>query len=169
MKAMRLKPSSYFLIALMAIAVFLGVVSMTYASPKDWVVPLCACGVIVILGAIQLREEIMAPPEAAVEAKPADDDDDDDDDLSAVTSEETAPEKELPAFLWVLGLMVGILLFGFLVSLPVFTLAYMKWGARRGWLVAFVSAVLMETCFYLVFVVAVRTHLYPGLLFGGML
>jgi len=156
---MKLKSSSYFLIVVMAIALFLGIVSLTYTSPKDKLVPLIASGVIVILGAIRLRTEIMAPPEAS-------ENEEFDDDL-VEDSGETENKREGFAFLWLAGLVASILLFGFLITVPLFTLAYLRLGAHHGWLESLALAVAAELFLYSVFVLALRANLFPGILLGG--
>lgn len=44
--------------------------------------------------------------------------------------------KALGFFGWLLGLLFGIIIFGFFISIPLFTLLYLRFQAKEGWLLS---------------------------------
>lgn len=44
--------------------------------------------------------------------------------------------KALGFFGWLLGLFFGIIIFGFFISIPLFTLLYLRFQAKEGWLLS---------------------------------
>ena len=71
--------------------------------------------------------------------------------------------------LWLLFFYVSVFLFGFLITIPLFTILFMRSKGER-WLPALSCAAGLWLTVYLAFVVAARISLYEGLvfrLFGG--
>jgi len=71
--------------------------------------------------------------------------------------------------LWLLFFYVSVFLFGFLITIPLFTILFMRSKGER-WLPTFSCAAGLWLTIYLAFVVAARISLYEGLvfrLFGG--
>lgn len=78
--------------------------------------------------------------------------------------------SEIAVVAWVLGAFAGMALFGILIALPVFCVAFVGFRARRGWrlaLLAGASVLIFEAA---VFEWLLEYTLYRGLLFseGGL-
>ena len=67
---------------------------------------------------------------------------------------------------WVFVLVGMIWVFGFLVTIPLYTLVFMK-VRRESWLASLLFAVIGFAVLYLLFIVALNIELYPGLVFEG--
>jgi hypothetical protein len=66
---------------------------------------------------------------------------------------------------WVVVFFLAIYLLGFMISIPLFVLFYMKSFGTR-WRVAIIFAVLTPALIYALFQFALGIDLYPGLLFS---
>jgi hypothetical protein len=71
------------------------------------------------------------------------------------------------SILWVLAYLAAVALAGFLAATPVYILLYMRLHGARSWLAAAATAIGTVLAVWLVFELAFRYPLYPGLLFGG--
>lgn len=78
-----------------------------------------------------------------------------------------AERREWIAILWALLLLAGIYVLGYLITVPLFFLAYFLFQRPMRWKLALISAVVMGGLTYLVFYQLLSIQLYPGLLFGG--
>jgi len=67
---------------------------------------------------------------------------------------------------WVAGLMLAIYLVGFYITVPLFSLTYLKVRGRN-WLVAIIFSVAMLVLLYGIFELSLNAHLFRGLLFGA--
>lgn len=70
--------------------------------------------------------------------------------------------REVVMWSYVLGLIGGVLLFGFWISIPFFLLTFYRFFAQTSWRKAIVTAVLGTAGFYLAFVVALGAILHEG-------
>jgi uncharacterized protein YqhQ len=153
---------SYFLIALMAVMLFLGIYALTYTRIQTKLMPAFICGLAFILAANELRKELTG------------------DKTKRVSSEDEVEETEdgrilkgkneflefVYGFLWVIGFVVGIYLVGFFISIPVFIFAYMVTHFRK-WLAAFATAAIMDVLIWAIFIYALKADFFPGIFFGG--
>lgn len=81
-------------------------------------------------------------------------------------TEEDKPQKGmLTSTLWVFVLALLIYLFGFLIAMPVFILAYMKCHGGGSWLESIITAITASGVIYVVFVLLLEADLYEGKLF----
>mgnify|MGYP001218270512 CR=1 FL=1 len=153
---MKIKGNSYFLIVimvLMAVVVSLSL-RMEYFTSK--LLPLLVGIIVFILAAIGLVQDISAADKAT----------------ATVIKDETSKKKEageslhdyLPIGIWVIGVSVFIYLLGFIITIPLFVLAYMKTHGVK-WLVSIISTILITLLVYGGFEYALRVTLYRGLLF----
>jgi len=71
-------------------------------------------------------------------------------------------------FCWMLSIPLAIMIFGFYVTLPLFTLIFLR-ANKVGWIPSIVLAVGVLLVVYFGFGVALRLRFFPGLLFGGKL
>jgi hypothetical protein len=65
---------------------------------------------------------------------------------------------------WLAGFLVGIYGLGYILSIPVFVLAYMRWLGTR-WRGAVFSSIVSTVFIYAVFEIGLELELHRGLLF----
>jgi hypothetical protein len=75
--------------------------------------------------------------------------------------------KEIRGFAWLALLLVLLYLFGFLVSVPVYILAFLRISAERPWKDSIIISVSATLFVYLVFVQLLEYRLFAGILFGA--
>lgn len=157
---MKIKPSSYFLIVLLVIAIVALVYGLTFPTMKAKLVPIVLSGIILVLASIELVRELRAGVKAQPKTK------------AESEKAEAVTKGELPRYLvglgWMAALAAGIYLVGFLIAVPLFVVAYLKLNSRR-WLISIGMAAAMAIFIYGIFIVVLRVDLYPGLVFGGYL
>ncbi len=127
---------------------------MQYFSSK--LVPIIVGGAVLVLTAIELAKELRSrSKQAATESS-------DEEEEGKKTGESW--RKYLVNAGWVAGFILEIILLGYLIAIPLFLISYMRWLGTR-WLVAIVFAALTTALIYGIFVVALKTQLYQGLVF----
>ena len=145
-----MKASSYFLVFIIMLMVALISWSLTYSDLDTKLLPLMFCSVTLILASAQLAREVRGK-RAGKPAAP----------LAPGTSRGARSHFVVAG--WLLGLFLGVYLLGFLISVPAFVLLYLKLHGR-GWRPAVGLGALSLALTYGLFVVALRIHLYDGLL-----
>jgi hypothetical protein len=156
---MKIRTSSYFLMGIIAFMLFFGGYALTYGSIRMSAVPLVACGLVVVLGVVQLRDELIK-----------EENDKEANDLQAkdiTKGDGSEVRKYVRAVLWLAGLVLAIYLSGFLIATALFILAYLKKEGRTGWLVSIASAAIATILIYLTFVSMMQVDLFPGIFFEG--
>lgn len=73
--------------------------------------------------------------------------------------------RELIACLWMVAALAGVVLFGFLLTTPVYVFAYMLWHGRRTVRQAGITAVVTTLFIWIVFELLLRYELFRGVLF----
>ncbi len=145
---MKLRVSSYFLIAiaLLALAFFFG--SLGYASFKTRLLPMIISGIVFVLVVIELWRELSSKPgQKEVQEKPKE------------------PWRRIFAHgAWIVGFAVTIYIVGFGIAIPLFVLSYTK-SHGGGWLGSIILAALLTTVCYGAFRYLLNVDLYPGILF----
>jgi len=68
-------------------------------------------------------------------------------------------QKILQIWCWIIGLAVGVNFLGFMIALPLFLLAFIKFFAKRTWKLSTLIAASFTLAVYLVFYVGLRTTL----------
>ena len=71
--------------------------------------------------------------------------------------------------LWIVFFFLLIFFFGFLVSIPLYTVGFLKVQGKLSWLRALISGVILEAVVFLLFEVAMEFSLYRGWLFGEVI
>lgn len=143
-----MKPSSYFLIAIMVIMVVIIGLSLSMRELETKLLPLIISGIVFSLGAIQLTKEVRPKTEAGGVRDPA--------------GERVDRRRFLLAVAWVFGLFFGIWLVGFLIAIPLFVASYMKLNGIR-WHMAIIWAVASLVFLYGLFEFLLNVELYRGL------
>ncbi len=75
--------------------------------------------------------------------------------------------KEIRGFSWLALLLVLLYLLGFLVSVPVYILAFLRISAERPWKDSIIISASATLFVYLVFVQLLEYRLFAGILFGA--
>ncbi len=75
--------------------------------------------------------------------------------------------KEIKGLLWIVALLVGIYLIGFMITLPVYLFSFMRFSGRRSIQQSAIISVGSTAFVYVSFVVLLDYRLYPGILFGA--
>jgi hypothetical protein len=70
--------------------------------------------------------------------------------------------REAIAWAYFLALVVGIVLFGFHVSVPIFLLLFLRYRAETSWLVAIAGTALGSLVLFFAFEYVLRISLHPG-------
>jgi hypothetical protein len=155
---MRSKINVYLLITILIISLVFAGVSFTYASMKMKLLPLIVCGLILILSAIELIKEVSNRKKTSGETK--------------LTAEELEVRAEassdirgdMVGFAWFVGLIIAVCLIGFMISIPLFILVYLKiYGCK--WRTAIITSIVMITIIYLTFIQLLQADLYGGIFF----
>ena len=153
---MRITGNSYFLIVIMvAMLAIIGLaLMMEYAASK--LLPLILGSIVFILAGIGLAREILPGQNRKATASGTE----------TGGGEETGERwsRYLLNGAWLAGFVLGIHLLGFIISIPVFLLAYMRWLGTK-WLTSIACAVLTPLLIYVIFEVALDLDLYQGLVF----
>lgn len=156
----QIRPGAYFLILLLVIAVVALAYGSSFPTMKSKLVPIISAGVILILGLVELRKELLSVAKDKKEA------------TAEAENAKVGTEHELRRYLqmggWMVALAAGIYVLGFLIAVPLFIITYLKLN-NRGWLISIGVAGAMEAFIYGVFVFGLRIDLYPGVIFGGYL
>lgn len=81
--------------------------------------------------------------------------------------QEAAIGRVLLSVLWVVAYLGGVYLVGFLLMTPAYVFLYMILHGRKSIFAGLVAAVLTTFAIWLVFEIAFKYALYPGVLLGG--
>ena len=151
----------YFLIALMAVMLFLGIYAFTYKDIKTKLMPIVVCGIGFMLSANELRKEL-TPQKKQASGELMDNAQMGEDEPTPTVSE---LRSYVIGFVWVIGLFLSAYLIGFMISTPLFVFVYMITHGRT-LLASCISTVVMGVTLYGAST-ALQMYLFPGILFGG--
>jgi hypothetical protein len=154
---MKLKPSSYFLIGLLIVALFAFVNSLMFPRLKMQLVPLIMSGIIIVLAGFELFREIRRKPEVqqAKETKASEED------LEFNTKGQL--KDYIIIFCWLIGFLAGVYAIGFVAAIAIFIFAYLKWYGHA-WLKSIGLAAAATIIIYLVFVILLKLELFRGII-----
>lgn len=74
--------------------------------------------------------------------------------------------REVIAWSYFLGFVVGILLFGFWISIPIFLISFLRERAKASWTKALLLGGTASIAFYLIFTKGLGVTLHQGLITG---
>ena len=136
----------------------LTIIAMTY-SPKARRLPLIVAIPGVALSAARVLQEtrkLRAPKEAGPEEEPG---------LETADPEAAHLKKKLPVMIgWMVLLVAMIWIIGFLATIPVYTILYMR-SMGESWRLSLTFALCGFLALYFLFVQGLNVELYPGLIF----
>ena len=149
-----MKAGIYILIVILVLMAAVTAVAWGYPYQQAKLAPLTLSGLIVILVVVQLVREVRSRKELASEARR--------EEKKAEPSESTL--RYLLEGAWMGGFAVAIYLFGFLVAIPSFGIAYMRSHGAK-WSIAIIITALMTILSWGIFSYLLGVRLYPGLIF----
>jgi len=151
----KIKANACIVMGIMGIALIAIVLSLGMGHWKSKLLPLILSGLILILGAIELRGEIVEGDKSPTPMREGE------------TSENKESKRILRGYLvtgaWVGGFLVAILLLGFLIAIPLFTLSYMKLHGST-WRGAISLSIFVLGFMYVISEPLAGIKLYRGLL-----
>jgi hypothetical protein len=152
------KTSIYILISIIVLMVVAIAMAWSYPMLKAKATPLVICSVILVLSAVQLVYEVRGgKKQTSIE------------DSMTADSAETSIRSYFREFAWAIGFVVSTFLVGFLITIPLFDILYLKSHGSK-WRVIVPITVLMTTICWAIFSWLLKADLYPGLiitLLGG--
>ena len=148
---MRMKASSLFLMAILGVTAVLFALSLAIPDFDTKAFPTLVAGVILILGAIELRGELAARKDGEGRG-------------SVLIKGDWHISKIVSTASWILGLPLAVWLLGFRVAIPLFVLSYLRFHGR-GWLISIILTVLTTIFLIGIFEFALGVELYKGLVF----
>lgn len=155
---MRLRPSTYFAIAIMAVMLVVIGKALTFRYYQTALLPVLGGSLVLILAGIQAVKEILGNRVTKVQEKAPD---------PPPREEEIQYVKKVDLGIfaaWFLGFCLAVYLLGHLLAVLLFMLSYVKWRGKS-WGVAIVAAVCITACIYILFPLAFKVELYPGFLY----
>jgi hypothetical protein len=159
-----MKPSSYLLVLIIIVSVVFGGVSLTYASIKMKLLPVIVSGLIFVLAVAELIREILANRRpVAKEPREAKDSTGETINEQMGLEDTSDIRGDMVGFAWLMGMIVSTYLVGFLVSIPLFVLIYLKTHGIN-WLMSSIMAVIAVAFTHIVFVKVMQVQLYDGLI-----
>ncbi|HOG47692.1 MAG TPA: tripartite tricarboxylate transporter TctB family protein [Anaerolineae bacterium] len=144
---MKLKSDTWVLIAILAVTLFFGLQLFAYDSLKTTLVPAVACGLILVLGAVQLRGELIAG--ATAQAGDA--------------AAKQTNTRYFVGFCWLVGYAIAVYLIGFMGGTFLFLLLFFGLSGKHTWLKSGLIAALGTAVFWLSFVYWLQTDLWSGI------
>ncbi len=148
---MKKSANFYFLVVVIAFMSWVAVTSLGFKRLEAKLLPLLTSGATILLALGGLTVESRKSRKQAQEEG----------DAKTWTSDHV---RRFALILgWVVGFFFAIYLLGFLAAIALSLLVYMRMQGRQ-WLSAIVFTVLFSLCIYLVFELALKSDLYPGLL-----
>ncbi|MFH0914788.1 MAG: tripartite tricarboxylate transporter TctB family protein [Chloroflexota bacterium] len=148
----KLSGLAYVYIVIMVIMLVVIIFSLTMPRLSSKLLPIIIGGLVLVLTAFALRQELTrAMPEAAATAEQKDEGKKSGGDLKGYLLNGT----------WLAGFALGIYTLGFLISMPVFVLAYMRWLGTR-WRTAGIFAIVTSALIYGIFEQGLDIELHRG-------
>jgi hypothetical protein len=151
---MRINPGSVFLIFLLIVmAVFIGIAS-TFSSFQSKLLPILVCGLVFVLGAVQLRKELSTRKQTT----------------EGASGEEQGKGNNARlgfTLAWLFGFALAIYLLGFLLAIPAFIFCYIKLRGRS-WVASLATAAITTGFAYMIFEFALKAELWKGLIFANL-
>ena len=147
-----MKGSSSFLIVISVLMVAMIAWALAYPDIETAILPLIFCTAVLVLAVVQLVIEIRGAKSLPAE----------------ITEGQTDSLSDKESYLvisgWLVGMLVGVYVFGLLLATTIFVFLYIKLHGRS-WINAIGLAVMFFVLSYGLFVMVLRIRLYSGLLF----
>ena len=150
----KLRGSAYSLIVIMAVMLVVIGMSLQFDYFASRLLPILVAGIVFIIAGTQLVKEIVTKTDIIKTG--------DGDDISLEEDTKVDRRSLLRVAAWITGFTAAIYLVGFIISIPLFVLFYMKKHGAR-WLTSAITAVVFTMIIYAVFEIALGVNLHPGL------
>ncbi len=150
-----------FILTLVFLAFFVGLIaiSMTY-SPNARRMPLTVMipgALLCVVVLVKQVRSMKAPAEEGQEDKPADE-------KASGAGSSAKTRKMFVMFGWMILLVGMIWTVGFLVTIPVYTILFMR-SLKESWRLSLIFGVVGFIVLYYLFVVGLSMELYPGIIY----
>jgi hypothetical protein len=162
---MNIKARTLFLIFILLLMILTGGMALNFGNMEATLAPLLISGCIFVLGIIELAREIRFKEEG-----PPTPGDEEEVTLTVVATAEGKKgegRRFTVALGWIGGYALGIYLLGFFLTALVFGFTYLK-ARGRSWASSAVFAACFTAALYLIFALAFKANLYPGLVFRAI-
>jgi hypothetical protein len=153
---MKIRPGSWVLIVILVVTLIFALSLFSFKTFKVILVPAIACGLILVLGAEQLRRELIASRKT--DGAPRD-----------RATEEKAKQtgiRYLIGYGWLVGVTLAIYLIGFIYSTFLFLLFVLRFTGKHSWLKSSTIAILGTALFWVTFVYWLQSDLWGGAIFN---
>jgi len=151
-----MKDSSYFIAFFLLVSLVAIGFSLTFKRWEAIGLPLMLGTIILILSVIELRKELRRKKRLET-------------DDGATGEQEAKTERETRRFYlvlgWIVGFALGTYVLGYLISMPIFAIAYLR-NHGRSWLVTICFAAIVTAFIYGVFEIGFTLRLYRGLIWN---
>ncbi|MDP2645833.1 MAG: tripartite tricarboxylate transporter TctB family protein [Desulfobacterales bacterium] len=143
-----------FLIVILAATAAAMAVASGFPYWQAKIAPMTVCGLILLLGGVQLIKEIISSPAEG----------------QGIEGIENAPQaaESLRVYLlegaWMVGFVAAIYFFGLLIAMACYGVAYMRTHGAT-WSMSFIVTALMTLFSYAVFSYVLEVTFYPGIIF----
>jgi hypothetical protein len=134
------------------------ITSVNFRYWESMTLPLITSGLVFILAGVQLGLDLRKRPQKEATAKTKNTADDD-------STKKDEIKRGAIIISWSIAFVLATYLFGFYLSIPLFSFAYLKQHSRR-WLTSILFSVIILGFIYLVFNIILKTTLYKGLIFN---
>ena len=155
---MKLKPDTIVLIIILAVALLFTGYLFAYETLKTILVPAIACGLILVLGGVQLFLELRAGVKTA-RANMAGS-------KSVDGKKRQKHIRYLIGLCWLVGYAISIYLIGFIYGTFLFIFFVFRFNGQYSWIKSGVVAFSGAAVFWLSFVYWLQTDLYDGIIFN---
>ena len=152
----KISGSEYSLIVIMVIMLFVIALSLRMPTFFSKLVPLTTGIIVFLLCTIKLRVEFLARDRTKAMVT--------EDDVSEIRESKANTHAYLRAYAWIPSLVLAIYLLGFIISIPVFVLSFMKSHGTK-WRTAIICAIITLAVTYFGFQRMLEIWFYEGLLF----
>ncbi|MFC1815009.1 tripartite tricarboxylate transporter TctB family protein [Thermodesulfobacteriota bacterium] len=152
---MRARGNFYFLLFFLVTMVVAVIMSLGFDYIEAKLLPLLTSSVILLLTITELVTEVLHGRAQTVTNEEAQ--------LKVKSDRETW--QFASALGWIIGLLLGVYVVGFLVVIPLFTFSYLKVHGRH-WRTSVSFAGIVTIALYLIFELGLRSNLFRGLIFS---
>jgi hypothetical protein len=155
-------PDTVFVFCLLAFTVLTGILALGY-SPRGRLYPLIVISVLFVLLILKLAVLIGPKAAARLEVHGIDLPDQVLNETDRV--HKTKWQIELRIIAWLFLLLVLVMLLGFLYTIPIFLLVFIRFQGKHSWKLAILCGLAVFAFIYLMFVTLLSVSFPPGLFF----
>jgi hypothetical protein len=151
---MKIRPTgtAYFLMVIFIMVLVFLIYSLTYEGFRTKFMPVFVSAMTLVLTVVALIQEFRGAAKTVSEQE-----------AGGPKKTDVALSKYLQALGWIVLLVVGVYVLGFYISIPLWMFFYL-WKQGHRWWAALLQGAGGALIVYLVFVLLLEIHFYPGLI-----